>query len=95
MTVQRRASDRHTRGDGSNRPAGGRGGGDLRKITINLTPRAWEALEQAVKLTRDNRTDTLNRAIQVYAYLVNITQNDGEVFVRDAGHDELERLRFV
>ncbi len=93
MTVQPRASDRHVRGGGSNR--GDSGSGDLRRITVNLTPRAQEALEQAVKLTRDSKTDTLNRAIQVYAYLVNITQNEGEVFVRDAGHDELERLRFV
>jgi hypothetical protein len=67
----------------------------LRRITVNLTPRAWEGLAQAMKLTRDSKTDTLNRAIQVYAYLVNITQNDGEVFVRDAGHDELERVHFV
>ena len=31
----------------------------------------------------------------VYAYLMDIIQNEGEVFVRDAGHDEMERLRFV
>jgi hypothetical protein len=67
----------------------------LRKITVNLTPRACAALDQAVKLTGDNQTDTLNRAIQVYAYIMNITQNDGDVYVRDAGHDELERLLVV
>jgi len=26
---------------------------------------------------------------------MDIIQNEGEVFVRDAGHDEMERLRFV
>lgn len=93
MTVQPRTSDRHARGGGSDRGDGG--SGDLRRITVNLTPRAQEALEQAVKLTRDSKTDTLNRAIQVYAYLMNIIQNEGEVFVRDAGHDEMERVRFV
>ena len=90
MTVQPRTSNRHARGGGSDR-----GSGDLRRITVNLTPRAQEAPEQAVKLTRDSKTDTLNRANLVYAYLMDIIQNEGEVFVRDAGHDEMERLRFV
>jgi hypothetical protein len=70
-------------------------GGSLHRITVNLTPRAWEALGRAVKLTGDSKTDTLNRAVQVYAYLMNIIENDGDVFVRDAGHDELERLLVV
>jgi len=26
---------------------------------------------------------------------MDIIQNEGEVFVRDAGHDEMERLRLV
>jgi hypothetical protein len=67
----------------------------LRRITVNLTPRASAALEQAVKLTGDSKTDTLNRAIQVYAYIMNVTQNSGDVYVRDKGHDELERLLLV
>jgi hypothetical protein len=70
-------------------------GGGLRRITVNLTPRAWDDLDKAVKLTGDSKTDTINRAVHVYAYIVNITQNGGDVYVRDAGHDELERLHFV
>jgi hypothetical protein len=31
----------------------------------------------------------------VYAYLMNVAQNKGDVYVRDAGHDELERLLVV
>jgi hypothetical protein len=85
MSDQADASDGHT---------GGSGGG-LRRITINLTPRAWEALERAVKLTGDSKTDTINRALHVYAYIVNITKNDGDVYVRDGGHDELERLLLI
>jgi hypothetical protein len=67
----------------------------LRRITVNLTPRACTALEQAVKLTGDSKTDTLNRAIQVYSYIMNVTQNGGDLYVRDKGHDELERLLLV
>ena len=69
--------------------------GGLRRITINLTPRAYAALEQAAKLTGDSKTDTLNRAIQVYAYVINVTQNGGDLYVRDKGHDELERVLLV
>lgn len=65
----------------------------LYRVTANLTPRATEALEQAAKLTGDTTTDTINRAIQVYAYITEITQNDGDVYVRDGGSKELERLR--
>jgi hypothetical protein len=69
--------------------------GDLRRITVNLTPRACAALDQAVKLTGDSQTDTLNRAIQVYVYIMNVTQNGGDVYVRDKGQDELDRLLLV
>jgi hypothetical protein len=70
-------------------------GGGLRRITVNLTPRACAALDQAAKLTGDSQTDTLNRAIQIYAYVMNVTQNGGDLYVRDKGHDELERLLLV
>lgn len=67
----------------------------LRRITVNLTPRACEALDRAVKLTRDSKTDTINRALQVYAYVVNVTENGGELYVRDGGHEDLERLVMI
>lgn len=67
----------------------------LQRVTVNLTPRAYEALKQAEKLTGDSRTDTINRAIHVYAYIMNITQNDGAVYVRDNGSSELERLQIL
>ena len=47
-----------------------RGGGRrLERITVNLTPRSSSALDLAVELTGDTKTDTINRAIQIYAYL--------------------------
>ena len=68
---------------------------NLQRVTVNLTPRSWQALEMAVKQTGDSQTDTINRAIQVYSYLANITENGGTLYVRDAGSDELERLRII
>lgn len=77
-------------------PNRSRQGGSLQRVTVNLTPRAWQALGDAVKVTRDiSRTDTINRAIQVYAYIVNITENGGTLYVRDGGTDELERLHIM
>ncbi len=70
-------------------------GGSLQRVTVNLTPRSCQALDQAMKLTRDSQTDTINRAIQVYAYIVNITENRGTLYVRDDGSDDLERLRIL
>lgn len=63
------------------------------RVTVNLTNRSARALELATELTGDSKTDTINRAIQVYAYLESINSKNGEVFVRDSG-SELERLRF-
>ena len=67
----------------------------LQRVTVNLTPRSCQALEQAVKRTEDSQTDTINRAIQIYAYLADIIETGGTLYVRDAGSDELERLRII
>jgi hypothetical protein len=42
-----------------------------------------------------SQTDAINRAIQVYSYLADITETGGTLYVRDAGSDELERLRII
>ena len=54
-----------------------------------------EHLDMAVKRTGDSQTDTINRAIQVYSYLTDITETSGTLYVRDAGTDELERLHII
>ncbi len=43
-------------------------GGYLTKITVNLIPRSMTALNTIVALTGDNKTDSINRALQVYAF---------------------------
>ncbi|MEU8609372.1 hypothetical protein AB0C29_15350 [Actinoplanes sp. NPDC048791] len=52
----------------------------LTKFTINLVRRAVRALEIATDVTGDNRTDTFNRAIQVYAYIVKAEQEGKEIY---------------
>ncbi len=74
------------------RPKGGRG---LERITVNLTPRSSCALEFAVDMTGDTKTDAINRAVQIYAWLEQVLEGGGSVHVRPAEGAALERLRFV
>lgn len=76
--------------------SGGRGSGSsgpLERITVNLTNRASRALDTATELTGDSKTDTVNRALQVYAYMEQVTARGGSVYVREAADAELERLK--
>jgi hypothetical protein len=72
-----------------------RGGRGLERITVNLTSRSSAALELAVELSGDTKTDTINRALQIYAYLEKVIRDGGSVHVREQDGAELERLRIV
>ncbi|MFB6392695.1 hypothetical protein [Polymorphospora lycopeni] len=58
---------------------------NLTKLTVNLIPSAVAALDTAATRSGDNRTDSLTRAIQVYAELlacevgqgITVTDRDG------------------
>uniref|UniRef100_UPI003F49B1E8 hypothetical protein n=1 Tax=Actinoplanes sp. CA-151224 TaxID=3239904 RepID=UPI003F49B1E8 len=63
----------------------------LTKFTINLVRRAVRALEIATEETGDNRTDTFNRAIQVYAYIVK-AEKEGKSLYLVGPDGEKERL---
>ncbi|MEU8250182.1 hypothetical protein [Nonomuraea sp. NPDC048916] len=67
-----------------------------RRVTVNLTSRANDALDRAADLTGLSRTDTINRALQVYAYIEEIVNaQGGTLYVREANQTELVQLRFV
>src|SRR5437867_1901097 len=76
-------------------PRSGRPGGSLERVTVNLTSRSSQALEEAVRLTGDTKTDAINRAVQLYAFVERVMDQGGSVYVRDAESGELERLRFL
>lgn len=69
-------------------------GGTLERVTVNLTPRSARALELATQLTGDSKTDAINKAIQVYAYLEHVIANGGSVHTRESEDSDLERLKF-
>ena len=56
---------------------------DLTRLTVNLVPRAVVALANARALTEDTGTDTVNRAIQVYAEIVECAQQPSRVLEVD------------
>jgi hypothetical protein len=67
----------------------------LTRVTVNLTPRGFAAMELAGGLTGDSKTDTVNRALQVYAYFEHIVRGGGAVYVREADGGDLERVQIL
>jgi len=79
------------RGD---RSSGGRGGGPpLEKVTVNLTKRSVEALDDLVEATGETKTDAINKALQVYAFIQRQLDAGGALYLREAGGDQAERLQ--
>jgi hypothetical protein len=66
-----------------------------RRVTVNLTARSSAALEVAAAVSGDTRTDTINRALQIYAFLVQVIEEGGSAHVRYSEQAELERIGFL
>lgn len=77
---------------GGGRTASGRSSSPLERVTVNLTMRASRALEETVELTGDSKTDSINRALSVYAYVTKVLQDGGSIFVQDKDDTELKQL---
>ena len=73
---------------------GGGGGGPLERVTVNLTPRASRALESVTVLTGDSKTDTINRALQIYAFLEETVAKGGTVVVQEGKDAPPQLIRF-
>jgi hypothetical protein len=68
--------------------------GPLERVTVNLTGRSSRALEAATKLTGDTKTDTINRALQIYAFLEQVSARGGSIYTRESPDGELELIKF-
>lgn len=71
------------------------GGGSPERVTVNLIPRASRALQRLTDLTEDNRTDIINRALQLYCYVEETTSNGGEVYIREPKDSEPRLLKML
>lgn len=60
---QRNLGDERSSGDQ-------RAGGSTAKITINLVPRALTSLDKASEITGHTKTECINRALQIYTWLL-------------------------
>jgi hypothetical protein len=67
----------------------------IRRLTVNLIPRAERALELASERRGDSKTDTINRALQMYAFIEEVTTTGGRIYVRRSGESEFEEMRIV
>jgi hypothetical protein len=67
----------------------------LERITVNLTPRAAQALAASIARTGDSKTDTVIRAITVYDFLGSLQDEGHVLYLRTNGSKELERLRIL
>lgn len=59
--------------------------GQLNKVTVNLTERAMTALLETADRLGDTKTDTLNRAVQLYAVITALKPGQGARFDRVDG----------
>ncbi|MGI8336072.1 hypothetical protein ACRYCC_39535 [Actinomadura scrupuli] len=67
----------------------------MERVTVNLTARASEALRESVEVSGDTKTDTINRALLVYAFLQGVMREGGAVYTKSGDTGELERVRFL
>lgn len=67
------------------------------RITVGLIPRAVEELQDLQDRTGMSKTDLVNRAISLYAFLAAQEQDGYELLRRRPGKDgaELELIRFL
>jgi len=68
---------------------------ELTKVSANFVPRAVAALDLASEITGDTRTDVLNRAIQVYAYLAKVLEDGNRIFVENPTTGAKDRVVFL
>lgn len=65
------------------------------RITAPLIGEAVIALENTARTLGLSKTDTVNRALQAYAFLVTLQETGGAVYVRQPGEDGLHRLSLL
>ncbi|WP_329104620.1 hypothetical protein OG792_30245 [Micromonospora sp. NBC_01699] len=67
----------------------------LTKVTVNLIPRAVDALDSACLRTRGTKTDTINRALVAYNLVLDlIDHGDGSLTLRNPD-GSLERVHLI
>lgn len=64
----------------------------LTRTTVWMTDKTLETLKNIGEATSDTPTDIVNRAVQVYEYLMDTLGRGGEIYIRRTPDTELQRL---
>jgi hypothetical protein len=67
---------------------------EYERLSVNLIEKAVRDLADVMQLTGLSKTDTANRALQMYAYLMHVQAEGGAVLTRDKAGD-VETLKFL
>ena len=67
---------------------------EYHKVTVNLIPKAWDAANETATRLGLSRTDVINRALQAYAFIEQVTAGGSEVLVR-SGDGTVEQVKFL
>ena len=65
------------------------------RLTVNLTSRSVAAVELAAELTEESKTDTINRALQLYSYVMYVISEGGTVYVQEKDGGDMTKLKFL
>ena len=58
------------------------------RLTVNLTERSIKSVVLAAAITGDSKTDMVNRALQLYAYVMNARREGKSLILREPGGEE-------
>ncbi|WP_329102496.1 hypothetical protein OG792_24090 [Micromonospora sp. NBC_01699] len=73
----------------------GDGTRSLVKVTVNLAPRAVDALDLACGRTRDTKTDTINRALVAYNLVLELMERGGGSLTLQNPDGRTERIHLL
>ena len=65
------------------------------RLTVNLTQKASAALLATAEREELNRTDVVNRALQLYEYVSKLRDNGGELLARETPGGDVMLMRLI
>lgn len=63
------------------------------RVTVNLSARSAAALDETSQRAGETKTDTINKALQLYAEMRKMLDEGGALYIREPGSKEIERIR--
>ncbi|MFG1999239.1 hypothetical protein ACGFNU_08835 [Spirillospora sp. NPDC048911] len=91
------ASESHSRETGRRAPDEGQQSAAPigERVTVNLSLKARDALEEIMHLTGINKTDSISRALIVYAEIERMAGNGGSIYCRETPDGDLMKWKIV